>query len=61
MTPSCEGKVALVTGAATGIGRACAEHLVAAGGLVIVTDIDEPAFKAASRCSGRGHGPRAGA
>lgn len=38
---SCEGKVALVTGAATGIGRACAEHLAKAGATLIVTDIDE--------------------
>lgn len=41
MTHSCEGKVALVTGAATGIGRACAEHLAQAGAQLIVTDIDK--------------------
>ena len=38
---SCEGKVALVTGAATGIGRACALKLAEAGAKLIVTDIDE--------------------
>ena len=38
---SCEGKVALVTGAATGIGRACAVALAEAGAKLIVTDIDE--------------------
>lgn len=40
MTHSCVGKVALVTGAATGIGRACAEALATAGACIIATDID---------------------
>ena len=40
MTHSCEGKIALVTGAATGIGRSCALKLAEAGAKLVVTDID---------------------
>ena len=36
-----EGKVAIVTGAASGIGAACAETLARAGAKVIATDIDK--------------------
>ena len=35
------GKVAVVTGAARGIGRATAERLLAEGAMVVVSDIDE--------------------
>lgn len=35
------GKIAYVTGAASGIGRACAEDLAAQGAVVIATDISE--------------------
>lgn len=35
-----EGKVALVTGAAAGIGAACARKLAQAGGKVMLTDVD---------------------
>ena len=38
-----EGRVALVIGAASGIGRACAEACAQDGATVIVADIDEPA------------------
>jgi len=43
-----EGKVAIITGAARGIGRACAELLSAHGARVVVSDIDaEPTREAA--------------
>ena len=37
---SLKGKVVLVTGAATGIGKACAAQLAAVGASVMLTDID---------------------
>ena len=40
-TPTLQGKTALVTAAAQGIGRSCALALAAAGARVIATDIDE--------------------
>ncbi len=43
------GRVALVTGALRGIGRAVVNQLHADGALVIVTDIDEPQQDAAAR------------
>jgi len=49
------GKIALVTGAASGIGRACAETLHAQGAAVLALDID-PAVEAlfdAADCVGR--------
>ena len=48
------GRRALVTGGASGIGRACAERLSASGADVIVVDIDGPnADKVAGEISGR--------
>ncbi len=38
--PEMQGKIALVTGAAGGIGKACAEQLLAKGAIVIGLDID---------------------
>jgi 3(or 17)beta-hydroxysteroid dehydrogenase len=40
MANRVEGKVAIVTGAASGIGRACAEHLAREGAIVVATDRD---------------------
>ncbi|MGA0934034.1 MAG: bifunctional aldolase/short-chain dehydrogenase [Pseudohongiellaceae bacterium] len=39
--PPMEGKVALVTGAASGIGKACVEELLRAGACVLALDIDD--------------------
>jgi NAD(P)-dependent dehydrogenase (short-subunit alcohol dehydrogenase family) len=50
------GRVAVVTGAASGIGRALAERFAAEGALVVVADIDEPRLTAeAGRLRERGH------
>jgi 3-oxoacyl-ACP reductase-like protein len=44
------GKVAIVTGAASGIGRACAERFAEEGAHVVVTDIDVALPDLDSRC-----------
>jgi ribitol 2-dehydrogenase len=46
MARELEGKVATVTGAASGIGLACTEAMVAAGSRVVMVDRDEAALKA---------------
>src|SRR5437867_2098450 len=41
MTGRVEGKVAVVTGGASGIGRSCAERLADEGAIVFVTDVQD--------------------
>ena len=43
MTGRLEGKVALITGAGSGMGRAAAELFAAEGAQVVVSDVDEQA------------------
>ena len=52
MTRELEGKVAVVTGAASGIGLASAEAMMAAGARVVMVDRDEAALKALSKKHG---------
>ena len=41
MAGRVEGKVALVTGGASGIGRGCAERLAQEGAVIVVTDLQD--------------------
>ncbi|HST64421.1 MAG TPA: SDR family NAD(P)-dependent oxidoreductase, partial [Mycobacteriales bacterium] len=47
-----DGRVALITGAASGIGAACAETLAAAGARVLLLDRDEKVHEAARALGG---------
>jgi rhamnulose-1-phosphate aldolase/alcohol dehydrogenase len=53
---SLEGRVALVTGGAGGIGRAVARRLLAEGACVVLTDVDTAALETASGELGKEHG-----
>lgn len=46
MTSSLEGRVAVVTGGASGIGEACARDLAARGARVVVADVNESGARA---------------
>jgi NAD(P)-dependent dehydrogenase (short-subunit alcohol dehydrogenase family) len=51
-----QGKIAIVTGGASGIGAACAETLAREGASVVVTDVDEPRGKdVVARITAAGH------
>jgi 3-hydroxybutyrate dehydrogenase len=45
-SPDLAGRRAMVTGGASGIGRACAERLVRAGAEVVILDVDEERTRA---------------
>ncbi len=52
MSEFLSGKVAAITGAASGIGRASAEAMVSAGAKVVMVDRDEPALEAVAEALG---------
>ena len=49
MANELEGKVAVVTGAASGIGLASSEAMMAAGARVVMVDRDEAGLNTATR------------
>ena len=53
---SLEGRIALVTGGAGGIGGATAKRLLAEGACVVITDIDEAALEEAKAALSKEHG-----
>jgi rhamnulose-1-phosphate aldolase/alcohol dehydrogenase len=54
---SLEGRIALVTGGAGGIGSATARRLLAEGASVVLTDLDGEALQAATAELGNAYGP----
>jgi len=58
MDQNLQGKTALVTAAAAGIGRASAEALAARGARVVATDIDEAGLESLAATSDRIEGKR---
>lgn len=52
MSKELDGKVAVVTGAAMGIGKACADALVAQGARVVLADIDPDSGQASTEALG---------
>ncbi len=57
MTFSIQGKTAIVTGAAAGIGLAIARHFLDKGANVMLADIDEPRLQAECGDEARAEGP----
>src|SRR5690349_17887316 len=55
MSGRVQGKVAIVTGAASGIGKRCAEVLAREGARVVLTDVDEAGGRAAAEALGAPH------
>ncbi|HEX7931093.1 MAG TPA: SDR family NAD(P)-dependent oxidoreductase, partial [Sphingomicrobium sp.] len=56
MAGRVEGKVAVVTGGASGIGRACAERLAEEGATVIVADVQDALGEDVARAIGQSGG-----
>jgi NAD(P)-dependent dehydrogenase (short-subunit alcohol dehydrogenase family) len=55
MSESMEGKVALVTGAASGMGRICAQRLAERGAIVAAMDVNEEGLAETAAASDRVH------
>ncbi|OOK70204.1 short chain dehydrogenase family protein [Mycobacterium kansasii] len=53
MVNELAGKVAVVTGGASGIGRATVERFVTEGARVVIADVDEDAGRALASALGR--------